>query len=277
MSNFLFMLAPLEDITSGAFRTICYKYGADVTFTELIRVEGLARNNKSTWSRLVFKDETPTVVQLLGAKELFFKRFLNTFEPAKGFKGFNLNLGCPSPNVVNLGQGCAMVRRISKTKKIIDIFRDYNYPISIKMRLGINIRDKLNKIYLHLISQVDADFFIVHARYGMQTYAEPADFSVYKECVSTGKQIIANGDILTPEHIEFLKGIGVKGVMIGKPAVLDPTIFSKLKGLHYPAPDKIIKEYTALSDSYAEPFKYRKNVMKYLGTDAYSDASQILK
>ena len=118
MVSFSYMLAPLEDMASNAFRSICHKYGADLTFTEMTRIESLAKKNKSTWSRIELKDDTPTVIQLFGAKEMHFKRFLNMFEPSRGFKGFNLNLGCPDPKVIRLGQGCAMVRRISKTRKI---------------------------------------------------------------------------------------------------------------------------------------------------------------
>ena len=272
--SFRLMLAPIEDMTSNAFRTICHQYGADLTFTELARVEALAKNNKCTWSRLEFKDETPTVIQLLGGNEYSYKKFLSKFEPSKGFQGFNLNLGCPSPQVVNQGAGCAMVRRISKTKKIIGIFKDRGYPISIKMRLGINQKDKENKVYLHLLDGVDADFFVVHARHGAQTYAEPADFNVYEECVGTGRKIIANGDIKTKEQIEFLKGVGVKGAMIGRAAVLDPGIFNRLKSL--PGPDKeiIIKEYVKLTEKYDEPFRYRKNILKHINKAEIKDLNE---
>jgi len=258
MADFEYMLAPVEDMTSNAFRTICHRYGADLTFTEMTRVEGLARKNKSTWSRIDLKDDTPTVIQLLGAKEFCFKKFLSMFEPPKGFKGFNLNVGCPNPQVVKLGQGCA----------IIEIFRDHSFPASIKMRLGINKKDKENKAYLHLIEAVDADFFVVHARYGSQTYAEPADFSVYEECVRTGRNIIANGDIKTKEQAESLKGIGVKGVMVGRAAILDPSIFNKLKGVSSPDLKIIMKEYMELSKNFDEPFKYSKNIIKHMGKSA---------
>ncbi|MBN2111973.1 tRNA-dihydrouridine synthase family protein [Candidatus Woesearchaeota archaeon] len=269
MEKFTYMLAPIEDMTSNAFRAVCHKHGADLTFTELTRVESLARKNKSTWSRIELKDSTPTIIQLLGAKEFSFKKFLSMFSPSKGFKGFNLNFGCPSPQVVRIGQGCAMVRRISKAKKIVQIFRDYGYPVSIKMRLGITRIDKENKSYLNLINAVNADFFIVHARYGNQSYDEPADFSVYEECVKTGKTVIANGDITTNSQIEYLKKAGVKGAMIGRAAVLNPSIFSMLKGESSAPINSIIKEYLSLSDLYNEPFRYRKNIMKWIGKEGF--------
>jgi tRNA-dihydrouridine synthase B len=263
MSEFSYMLAPIEDMTSNAFRTVCHKYGADLTFTELTRVEALARKNNSTWSRIVSHDDTPTVIQLLGAKEMHFKRFLSMFEPYKGFKGFNLNFGCPSPQVISLGQGCALMRRISKARKLVEVFRDRGYPISIKMRLGLNRHDKEVKAYLNLIDSVKADYFIVHARHASQTYAEPADFSVYKECVKTGKKIVANGDIKTFEQTAKLKEMGLHGVMIGRAAIKDPGIFNRIKGIDCPPGEDIIKEFLQLSENYDEPFRYRKNVDKH--------------
>lgn len=254
------MLAPLEDITSCSFRNICYKYGADLTFTEMIRIGGLARNNNITWSKIELKDETPTIIQLLGSNENHFKRFLSKFEPSNGFKGFNLNLGCPDPKAIKAGHGCAMVRRISKTKKIMNIFKDYGYKASIKMRLGISKKDKENKVYLHLIDAVNADFFVVHGRYGLQTYGEPSDFNIFADCVKTGKKIIANGDIKTKEQITQLKDIGVKGVMIGRAAVSDMSIFNQLKGIPSPPLKTILNEYSELSTKFNEPSKYRKCV-----------------
>jgi len=265
MTGFAFMLAPIEDMTSNAFRTLCHKYGADLTFTEMAKVMALARNNKSTWSRLDCSDGTPTAIQVLGSRESEFKRFLGMFKPAEGFRGFNLNLGCPSPDAIEYGQGCAMVRKISKTMRIVSMFRDCGYGVSVKMRLGMNALDKEYKIYLKIIESVDADFFVVHARHGKQTYAQPADFGVYEECVKTGKDIIANGDIRTSAQVESLKGIGVKGAMIGRAAVLDPAIFNRLKGLPVPTAEALREEYIALADQFQEPDKYRNNILRRIG------------
>ena len=265
MTQFTYLLAPIEDMTDSAFRTVCYHHGADVTFTEMIRVESLAKKNKSTWSRLEFKDDTPTVIQLIGAKEIYFKKFLSMFEPKKGFQGFNLNLGCSSPDVIRIGCGSALIKRISKIKTIMAMIKDNGYNSSIKMRLGLNKYEKEKKVYLNLINAVDADFFVVHARYGSQSYSEPSDRTIYEECVKTGKNIIANGDIKTKEDVEQLKSIGVKGVMIGRAAVSDPVIFNRLKGMHTLDLEEVKKEYLVLSEKYNAPLKYRKNILKWLG------------
>lgn len=264
-NKFYYMLAPLEDMTDSCFRTLCFRHGADIAFTELVRFESLAKNNKPAWERIRLYDDTPTVVQLIGAKEQFLKKFLSKFSPGKGFMGFNLNIGCPAPGFVNNGVGCAMVKRISKTRTLVSIIKNYGYPASIKMRLGLNRYEKERKAYLNLIKSVNADFFIVHARSGDQSYNEPADRSVFPGCVETGKIIIANGDIRTKADVEGLKSAGCRGVMIGRQAITNPLIFAGLKGLPQPSIAALKSEYETLLKSRDSPFRYAKNIYKHLG------------
>lgn len=263
MTKFQFLLAPMEGIATNSFRAMCYRYGADLTFTEMTRIDGLARNNKSTVSKIELRDDTPTVIQVFGAKESYFTKFLQNFKPSHGFMGFNLNIGCPTESLVKIGQGCAMIRRITKVQNIVSLFKKQGYNISVKLRLGNSEYDKDKKVYLNLIKGVNADSFIVHARHGQETYADMADFSIYKDCVATGKAIIGNGDINNHKHIKFLKKIGVKGAMIGRAAISNPAIFLKLRGLSFPLRESLEEEYLELSKKYNESEKTRQKVINF--------------
>jgi tRNA-dihydrouridine synthase B len=227
--EFKLMAAPMEGQSDYKFRELCYKYGAAATFTEMARVSGLARGNKSTLKKIMMVKPIPTYIQIVGSNEKELSTFLHKFKPRKGFLGFNFNLGCPSPRVIREGLGCAMIKRISKVKKLVKIVKDAGYGASLKLRLGMNQFEKEKKTYLNLIREIDADFFIVHARHGKERDKDPADFRIYRDCVKTGKVIIANGDITTKKQLEFLKSIGVRGAMIGRAAVNDPSIFKRLK------------------------------------------------
>jgi len=262
---FIYMLAPLEDTSDNALRTLCHRYGADVTFTEMAYTLSLAHNNQSTLSRTQLYDDTPTWIQITGSQDNNLKRYLAHFEPRKGFLGFNFNVGCPSPHIIRNGLGCAMIKRVSKMKKLVAIVKEYGYHVSIKMRLGMNKFEREKKVYLNLIDAVDVDFFAVHARYGAQTYEDPADYSAIIECVKTGKPIIANGDIIDKGQVEYLQSQGVKGVMIGRAAVFNPAVFNLLKGKAVPPIEQLKQEYLELSDRFQSPFKYQKNVLKRLG------------
>jgi tRNA-dihydrouridine synthase B len=257
---FMYMLAPMEDFTDPAFRTLSFKCGADMTFTEMASIEALAKGVENTLEKIRTPDDTPTQIQLVGNKEALLKKFLDGYRPENGFAGINLNLGCPDPEIIRRGMGCAMIKRITKVKTMVEMIRKKGYPVSIKLRLGLNQYEKDHKVYIRLIESVDADFFIVHARHGKQKYDDPADFSIYEGCVRTGKTIIANGDIRTQEDIEMLMKIGVQGAMIGREATRDPRIFAKLKGNDCSLDMK--KEYGLLSERFGAPGRYKNNLFK---------------
>ena len=158
-----------------------------------------------------------------------YERFLAGFEASKGFRGFNLNLGCSSPEFLMQGIGAAMVKRVSRTKEIVELINRSGFECSVKMRLGVDDYEKGKGAYLNLINEVDASFFVVHARTAEQTLDDRADFSVYRKCVDTGKRIVANGDIGTREQVAELKAGGLSGAMIGRAAIGNPGIFRKLQ------------------------------------------------
>lgn len=223
------MLAPMEGISDNTLRTLCYQNGADLTFTEMARVDNLAKLKNGELEKISITNSTPTQIQLAGAKISEYEKFLSSFKATEGFRGFNLNLGCPSPSFIQQGLGAAMIKRVSRVNDIIKLINGSGFECSIKLRLGLNNYEKDKGTYLNLIENADASFFVVHARTAKQTERDPADFSVYSRCVDTGKLIIANGDIKTKKQVAELAKIGLSGAMIGRAAVDNPKIFSELK------------------------------------------------
>ena len=267
---FKYMFAPIENYSDNALRTLCFNHGADLTFTEMTRVEGIIRRNKPTLTKIKISDNTPVQIQLLPGNEDQLDKYLTNFEGFDGFKGFNFNLSCPSRKVMKDGRGAAMVKRIEKTNRLISIVKKHNYPISLKIRLGANNIEKEYKVYVKLIEQTDPDFFIVHAKYGMQRSDEPTDDTIYPACVDVakGKPIIANGGINTKKRVEKVKKLGVSGVMIGRPALQNPAIFDLLKDKATPSLAELKEEYLELATKFDAPLKYRKNLLAKLFEEA---------
>jgi tRNA-dihydrouridine synthase B len=247
------MLAPMEGYTDAALRTLCFRHGADLTFTEMTHVGSLLRGNRLTLERVMAHDSTPVQVQLLTSKEEELKRFIEKFKPFPGFKGFNLNLSCPSPDVINQGKGAALVKRAAKTEKLASTLRRCGYNVSLKMRLGTNAHEKALRVYLNCLRGVDAEFFIIHSKTASQGSSEAADYSVYLECVEAAnrKPIIANGDIDSVEKVMMLRKMGVSGVMIGRAALTDPSIFDAIKNeLAFNSSLKLIPNLKELMEVY---------------------------
>lgn len=179
--------------------------------------------------------------------------------------GFNFNFGCPAPEVQKVGRGCAMVKRVTKANRLISIVRKYNYPVSLKIRLGASAFEKKVKVHMNLINGTNPDFFIVHARTGEETYEDKPDYSIFEECVAGGKEIIANGDIESLQALQEVKKTGVKGVMIGRGACRNPAIFDLLKGNKVPSFEELKKEYSSLAEKYSSTPRHKKNVLMRIG------------
>jgi len=252
------MLASLERYSDSVFRTLCYNHGADLTFTEMAHVGSFLRKNKGSMAKIAVKDTTPVQIQLLSSNEGKLDRFLKDFKTFEGFQGFNLNLSCPSKDVIRQGKGAAMVKRAAKTMRLVALIRDYGYPVSVKIRLGLNSFEKQNKLYLNNLGGVDPDFFVVHAKHAAQSSAEPEDYSVYPECVEAarGIPVIANGGIDTSEKARSLMEMGVGGVMMGRPALGYAGVFDLYRNeLGFNDPPKPLPDAASLKHEYDEIYE----------------------
>ena len=269
------MLAPLERYSDSVFRTLSYNHGADLTFTEMAHVESFLNRNKASLEKIEPRDATPVQIQILSGNEGRLDRFLSDFKPFDGFMGFNLNLSCPSRDVIRQGKGAAMVKRAAKTARLVSLIRGHGHPVSVKIRLGLNVYEKDNKIYLNSLGGVDPDFFVVHAKHAAQGSGEKEDYSVYPECVEAarGIPVVANGGIETLEMVRSLVEMGVGGVMMGRPALGNPAIFDCMKnelGVNNPPKpvptiDGLKREYDDICEAIGGSEVYRSRFLKVVG------------
>jgi tRNA-dihydrouridine synthase len=221
----------------------------------MAHVGSFLKKNKGSLAKIAVKDATPVQIQLLSSNEDKLDRFLAGFTPFEGFQGFNLNLSCPSKEVIRQGKGAAMVKRAAKTKRLVSMIRDHGYPVSVKIRLGLNSFEKKNKLYLNNLGGVDPDFFVVHAKHAAQGSVEPEDDSVYPECVEAarGIPVIANGGIDSSDRVQSLMEMGVGGVMMGRPALGYAGVFDLFKNeLGFNDPPKPLPDTSSLKLRYDE-------------------------
>lgn len=269
------MLASLERYSDSVFRTLCYNHGADLTFTEMAHVGSFLRRNRVSLEKIEPRDATPVQIQILSGNEGRLDRFLSDFKPFDGFMGFNLNLSCPSKDVIRQGKGAAMVKRGAKTARLVSLIRDHGYSVSVKIRLGLNQYEKDGKVYLNNLGGVDPDFFVVHAMHAAQSSDEKEDNSVYTECVEAarGIPVIANGGVETSETVQSLVEMGVGGVMIGRPAMRNPAIFDIIKNelgannppKPVPTIDDLTREYDDIFEAIGGSEQYRSRFLKVVG------------
>lgn len=280
--NDRFVLAPLAGYTDKAFREICISEGADLTVTEMVSAEGLARDSKKTEELLErAENETRLVVQLFAPDEDPIRRCipnLMKYNPTS----VDINCGCPVPKVVRNGAGSALMQNPDKIAKIVEVLKnETDLPISVKFRLGW---DQHSINYLQFAEEAlkaGASALTLHARTRAQLYSGVADKDAFKNLASHFKNealLYASGDIFTPEDALYaIKECNMDGVMFARGAIGNPFIFSETKELlangKYEVPtskeklNMAIKHFDLMCHYYGEGLagrEMRKHMMAYL-------------
>ena len=236
LQNDLF-LAPMAGFTDPAFRMLCKKQDVALTFTEMISVNALSRNNNATLKLLYsFADEKPIAVQLFGSKlEHFIKAIENLKvyekENNKRFDVIDINFGCPASKIIKQGSGSALLQRPEKIKQIVEtVVSVAERPVFCKIRSGIS-KDKINAVEIaKACENAGASLITVHARTQKQGYSGKADWSVIKEVKDNiNIPVCANGDITSfDDYVKIKEQTNADYFMIGRAALSNIFIFKEI-------------------------------------------------
>ena len=238
-----FILAPMEDVTDVVFRHVIKEAASpDVFFTEFTNSESYCHPNgkESVRGRLTFTpDEQPIVAHIWGDKPEFFRE-MSIGMAEMGFKGIDLNMGCPAPNVFKHGRGAGLIRRPDVAAELIQAAKAGGLPVSVKTRLGHADVDEWKTWLKHLFEQDIANLSI-HLRTKVEMSKVDAHWELIPEIKKLRDEIAPhtlltiNGDI--PDYQtgkELAEKYGVDGVMIGRGVFHNPFAFEKVKKEHSP-------------------------------------------
>lgn len=231
-----FILAPMEDVTDIVFRHVVSEAARpDVFFTEFTNTESYCHPEgiHSVRGRLTFsEDEQPMVAHIWGDKpEQFRKMSIGLKE--MGFKGIDLNMGCPVANVAKKGKGSGLILRPERAAEIIQATKEGGLPVSVKTRLGYYEIDEWKDWLKHVFEQDIANLSI-HLRTRREMSKVDAHWELI-EAIKTMRDEIAphtlltiNGDIPDRQKgLELANKYGVDGVMIGRGIFHNPFAFEK--------------------------------------------------
>ena len=231
-----FVLAPMEDVTDVVFRhVVSHAARPDVFFTEFTNTMSYCHpeGKESVRGRLTFtEDEQPIVAHIWGDQPEYFRQ-MSIGLAEQGFKGIDINMGCPVPNVASKGKGSGLIRFPDRAAEIIEATKAGGLPVSVKTRLGYTYLNEWRDWLGHLLEQDIANLSI-HLR----TRKEMSDFDAHWELIPEIKQLrdqiapetllTINGDI--PDRqvgLELVEKYGVDGVMIGRGIFKNPFAFEK--------------------------------------------------
>lgn len=257
-----FILAPMEDVTDVVFRHVVKAAGApDVFFTEFTNSDSFCHPDgiESVRGRLTFmEDEQPMVAHIWGDKPEFFRE-MSIALAEMGFKGIDLNMGCPVPNVAERGKGSGLILRPEVAAELIEAAKAGGLPVSVKTRIGFTEKDELEAWISHLLKQ-DIANLSVHMRTRKEMSKVDAHWDLIPEIVKLRDEIAPqtlitiNGDILDRQMgLELAEKYGVDGIMIGRGIFKNPYAFEKEVKEHTPKEMMdLLRLQLDLQDQFAE-------------------------
>ncbi|MCT1905048.1 tRNA-dihydrouridine synthase [Oceanobacillus sojae] len=231
-----FILAPMEDVTDVVFRHVVAEAGRpDVFFTEFTNTESYCHPEGiySVRGRLTFtEDEQPMVAHIWGDKPDNFRE-MSIGMAEMGYKGIDLNMGCPVPNVASKGKGSGLILRPEVAAEIIQAAKAGGIPVSVKTRLGYSNIDEWRDWLRHVFEQDIANLSI-HLRTRREMSKVDAHWELIGEIkklrdeIAPDTMLTINGDIPDRETgLKLVEEFGVDGVMIGRGIFKNPFAFEK--------------------------------------------------
>ena len=225
-------MAPLAGYTCYPFRLMCRKLGAGLAFTEMVSANGLKYNDKATAKLLYTTEaETPKAVQLLGNIPSAFEAAARGAYTAD-YDIIDINMGCPVPNIIKNGEGCALTGNLPLASRIIEACKRSGKIVTVKFRPGTHPKQIVVSEFAKMCEDSGADLITVHGRTRNMMYdGEP----VY-EYIAAAKQavripVIANGGIASEaDAVRMIERTGADGVMIARYGMENPLIFAQLTG-----------------------------------------------
>ena len=180
--------------------------------------------------------ERPVAVQIFGY-DIDRMRDAALIVQDLGVDVLDINCGCPAPKVVKRGGGAELMRQPEHLQKIFrEVRKAISIPLTMKMRSGWD-SNSLNCVEIARMAESEGvEAITVHGRTRAQLYHGDADWSFVEQVAQAVKiPVCGSGDIVDRDSaLARLKIPGLAGLYIGRAAMADPLVFSRIHGRDVP-------------------------------------------
>lgn len=222
-------LAPMAGVTDLAFRAICRKHGAEITYTEMVSTKGLYYNDaKSKKILRILADDYPCGAQIFGSDPQTMGLAAKSAIEISGAPFLDINMGCPTGKIISSGDGAALMRTPELAAEVISaVVSNSPVPVTVKIRKGWD-SGSVNCVQIAQIAEREgAAAICIHGRTRSQLYSGRADWDSIRDVKqAVGIPVIANGDVASGEDaVRILRYTKADMVMIGRATFGNPWIF----------------------------------------------------
>lgn len=228
------ILAPLEDITDSAFRSICRQHGADLVYTEFVSSEALVRSALKSRNKMMFDEtERPIGIQIFG-NNIEAMRDSALLAEQNSPELIDINFGCPVRKVAMKGAGAALLNDIPLMTAITrEVVKAVKIPVTVKTRLGWDENSKIIVDVAEKLQDTGIKAITIHGRTRSQMYSGNADWTLIGDVKNNPRMtipVIGNGDIDDAlKAKEMFSRYGVDAIMIGRASIGNPWLFNQVK------------------------------------------------
>ena len=224
------ILAPMDGYSDWPFRSICRSLGSAMSYSEFVKVEHVLHSPRHTRAKLYYEEaERPVVFQIYGDDvEQIVQAALAVQELGPDI--IDINMGCPAKSVAARGAGVGLMRTPLKIARLFRKLGDtLRVPFTGKIRLGWDDM-RTYKLVARIVEENGGSLIAIHGRTKEQSYGGQADWDAIAEVkAAVSIPVVGNGDVKTVADIDRLKQYtGCEAVMIGRAAIANPWIFSRL-------------------------------------------------
>ena len=163
-----------------AFRRVAREFGAAYTVTEMISAKGLMYGDRKTAELMrLAPDEHPVAVQIFGSDVEAVRIAVPLAVDGSGADVLDINMGCPTPKIVNNGDGSALMRDLARAEAVIrTAVSASRLPVTVKFRLGWDEGSRNCVEFARMAQAAGAAAVCVHGRTRAQQYAGRADWDM---------------------------------------------------------------------------------------------------
>lgn len=226
------ILPAIAGYGDAGMRMLARRYGAALTFTEMVSAKALVYGNNNTKTLLhTAVNEDVKGIQLFGSEPYFFAKAIRLPELDK-FDIIDINMGCPMPKIYKNGEGSALMRNPVLVREIVEaaVSAAGERPVTVKIRAGFSAKEINAPEIASAAEDGGASAVTVHGRTRDMLYGGKSDNGIIAKVKNAVKiPVIGNGDVIDREsYLRMKEETGADGVAVARAAVGRPYVFAEI-------------------------------------------------